>query len=83
MPAIFDPDVAIYPFPPKPAALSQDEKQFYRQNIKRLLKARNAVLIAHYYTDPEIQSLAEETGGLSLTHWRWLALVQSMKPQHC
>ena len=64
MPAIFDPDVAIYPFPPKPAALSQDEKQFYRQNIKRLLNARNAVLIAHYYTDPEIQSLAEETGGI-------------------
>jgi len=27
------------------------------------LKEKNAVLIAHYYTDPEIQALAEETGG--------------------
>ncbi len=28
-----------------------------------MLKRENAVLIAHYYTDPEIQQLAEETGG--------------------
>ena len=27
------------------------------------LQQRNAVLVAHYYTDPEIQALAEETGG--------------------
>ena len=27
------------------------------------LKSKNAVLIAHYYTDPSIQELAEETGG--------------------
>ena len=31
--------------------------------IKRLLKAHNAVLVAHYYTDDAIQQLAEETGG--------------------
>jgi quinolinate synthase len=31
--------------------------------IKRLLKARNAVLVAHYYTDPDLQLIAEETGG--------------------
>ena len=31
--------------------------------IKALLQARDAVLVAHYYTDPEIQALAEETGG--------------------
>lgn len=35
----------------------------YRNKIKDLLHQRNAVLVAHYYTDPEIQSLAEETGG--------------------
>jgi quinolinate synthase len=28
------------------------------------LKDRNAVIVAHYYTDPSIQSLAEETGGI-------------------
>lgn len=31
--------------------------------IKQLLKAHNAVLVAHYYTDDAIQQLAEETGG--------------------
>ncbi|HMY41197.1 MAG TPA: quinolinate synthase NadA, partial [Marinagarivorans sp.] len=31
--------------------------------IKRLLVAHNAVLVAHYYTDPLIQALAEATGG--------------------
>jgi len=31
--------------------------------IKQLLKAQNAVLVAHYYTDDAIQQLAEETGG--------------------
>lgn len=31
--------------------------------IKKLLREKNAVLIAHYYTDPDIQRLAEESGG--------------------
>lgn len=31
--------------------------------IKVLLEAKNAALVAHYYTDPVIQALAEETGG--------------------
>ncbi|SUH38662.1 quinolinate synthetase [Salmonella enterica subsp. enterica] len=63
MSVMFDPQAAIYPFPPKPTPLNDDEKQFYREKIKRLLKERNAVMVAHYYTDPEIQQLAEETGG--------------------
>jgi quinolinate synthase len=52
-----------YPFPPKPAPLSNIEKEQYKARIKQLLKEKNAVLVAHYYTDPEIQALAEETGG--------------------
>jgi quinolinate synthase len=32
--------------------------------IKHLLKEKNAVIIAHYYVDPEIQKLADETGGI-------------------
>ena len=31
--------------------------------IKGLLKEKNAVLVAHYYTDEDLQMLAEETGG--------------------
>lgn len=38
--------------------------QRYRDAIKALLKERNAMLVAHYYTDPDIQALAEETGGI-------------------
>ncbi|MBF58187.1 quinolinate synthase NadA [Halomonas sp. FeN2] len=39
------------------------EDQARVEEIKRLLKAHNAVLVAHYYTDDAIQQLAEETGG--------------------
>ena len=35
-----------------------------QQQIKALLTEKNAVIIAHYYTDPLIQALAEETGGV-------------------
>ncbi|SIO95374.1 quinolinate synthase NadA [Vibrio spartinae] len=53
----------VYPFPPKPEPLSKEQKDFYIGEIKRLLIEKDAVLIAHYYTDPEIQALAEATGG--------------------
>lgn len=33
------------------------------EQIKLQLERENAVLVAHYYTAPEIQALAEETGG--------------------
>ncbi|MFW0072729.1 MAG: quinolinate synthase NadA [Coxiella-like endosymbiont] len=33
------------------------------ERISDLLKAENAVVIAHYYTPPEIQALADATGG--------------------
>lgn len=45
-------------------SLSGDQRDLYRQQIKTLLKQRDAVLIAHYYVDAEIQRLAEETGGV-------------------
>ena len=34
-----------------------------RARIKRLLKEQNAVMVAHYYVHPDLQDLAEETGG--------------------
>jgi quinolinate synthase len=52
-----------YPFPPKPTVLSDQDKASYKAKIKKLLIEKDAVLVAHYYTDPEIQALAEETGG--------------------
>src|SRR5690606_20401107 len=40
-----------------------EQETDYKERIKALLKQHNAVLVAHYYTDPLIQALAEETGG--------------------
>ena len=52
-----------FQFPQKPAPLNVVEREEYKTRIKALLKEKNAVLVSHYYTDPEIQALAEETGG--------------------
>lgn len=46
-----------------PPELSADERSTLKARIKDLLKARNAVLVAHYYVDADLQDLAEETGG--------------------
>lgn len=48
---------------PRTSELSEVERQQYCETIKQLLKEKNAVLVAHYYTDPIVQALAEETGG--------------------
>lgn len=47
----------------QPVALTAAQEADYRQAIAAELKARDAVLVAHYYCDPVIQALAEETGG--------------------
>jgi quinolinate synthase len=46
-----------------PATPSADEKRALKERIKRLLKEKEAVLVAHYYVDGDLQDLAEETGG--------------------
>ncbi len=43
--------------------MSPEEEARYKARIKELLTRENAVLVAHYYTDPLLQALAEETGG--------------------
>jgi quinolinate synthase len=40
-----------------------EEKIKLIAHIKKLLKEKNAVLVAHYYTDEDLQILADETGG--------------------
>ncbi len=44
-------------------ALAPEQRDALRARIKSALKAQNAVLVAHYYTDHDVQALAEETGG--------------------
>ena len=41
----------------------QEQKQYLFEEIASLLKKRNAVLLAHYYVDSDLQDLAEHTGG--------------------
>ncbi len=43
--------------------ISNDERAELTQKIKSQLKQQNAVLVAHYYTEPDLQVLADETGG--------------------
>ena len=40
------------------------ERAALKDKIRRLLNERNAVLVSHYYVHPDLQDLAEETGGL-------------------
>jgi quinolinate synthase len=40
-----------------------EQKEAVKDKIKQQLTAQNAVLIAHYYVDQDLQELAEETGG--------------------
>lgn len=46
-----------------PAVPSPAEKLELKERIRRLLKEKEAVLVAHYYVDPDLQDLAEESGG--------------------
>lgn len=39
------------------------EREALMERIRTLLRERNAVLVAHYYTAPDIQLLADATGG--------------------
>ena len=43
--------------------LEDDEREALRARAKKLLVEQDAVLVAHYYTDPDLQMLADETGG--------------------
>ncbi len=45
------------------AALTEAEREQRITEIKALLKSKDAVLVAHYYTDDDLQMLADETGG--------------------
>ena len=47
----------------QPKPLTPEQEADYRSAIAAELKAQDAVLVAHYYCDPVIQALAEETGG--------------------
>lgn len=43
--------------------LSIEERDELKSRIKKLLREHDAVIVAHYYTDADLQLLADETGG--------------------
>jgi len=47
--------------PPEP---DPAERAALKDKIRRLLRERNAVMVSHYYVHPDLQDLAEETGGI-------------------
>ncbi|MBV8605176.1 MAG: quinolinate synthase NadA [Pelomonas sp.] len=47
----------------QPAPLDAAQRRALKARAAELLKARGAVLVAHYYVDGELQDLALETGG--------------------
>ncbi len=46
-----------------PVELNEAEIADYKARITARLREKDAVLVAHYYTSPLVQALAEETGG--------------------
>jgi quinolinate synthase len=47
-----------------PVEPTHAERAALKDKIRGLLKAKNAVMVSHYYVHPDLQDLAEETGGL-------------------
>ena len=47
-----------------PVEPTQTERAALKDKVRRLLKERNAVMVSHYYVHPDLQDLAEETGGI-------------------
>ena len=55
----------LYPLPGSVARPDYEpgEREALIDEIKQLLKEKDAVLVAHYYTDEDLQRIADETGG--------------------
>jgi quinolinate synthase len=51
-------------YEPPVTAFNQAEYDAALKKIQPLLERHNAIIVAHYYTDPAIQHLAEATGGI-------------------
>lgn len=67
----------------QPKPLTPEQEASLRAEIAAELKKQDAVLVAHYYCDPVLQALAEETGVASPIPWRWPASAVSTRPALC
>src|SRR2546421_10588050 len=58
----FGGDTGIAPAKP-PRVITDAERPKLIERATRLLKERDAVLVAHYYVHPDLQDLAQSSGG--------------------
>jgi quinolinate synthase len=58
----FTGETGIAPAKPPPVITAR-ERPALIERAKRLLKERDAVLVAHYYVHPDLQDLAQDSGG--------------------
>ncbi|MGE5093526.1 MAG: quinolinate synthase NadA [Betaproteobacteria bacterium] len=58
----FNGELGIAPAKP-PRIIPEAEKPALIERAKKLLRERDAVLVAHYYVHPDLQDLAQATGG--------------------
>jgi quinolinate synthase len=58
----FNGDTGIAPAKP-PRIVAPEDKPALIERARRLLKERDAVLVAHYYVHPDLQDLAQSSGG--------------------
>jgi len=58
----FTGDIGLAPAKP-PQVVPPERKPELLQRIRRLLEERDAVLVAHYYVHPDLQDLAQSSGG--------------------
>ncbi|MDP5021970.1 MAG: hypothetical protein NWQ22_03125, partial [Burkholderiaceae bacterium] len=66
-----------------PVEPNQADRAALKDEIRTLLKARDAVMVSHFYVHPDLQDLAEETGGIVSEATRdevETALPQGAKP---
>jgi quinolinate synthase len=43
--------------------ISDEERSILTKRVKELIKEQNVVIVAHYYTAPDLQLIADDTGG--------------------
>jgi quinolinate synthase len=60
--------IPLHPSYPLPGSIARPdyapgEREALMDEIRQLLREKDAVLVAHYYTDEDLQMIADETGG--------------------
>ena len=63
------PPILLEPDYPLPGSIARPlyaggERESLIEEITRLLREKDAVLVAHYYTDEDLQLIADKTGGM-------------------